>query len=138
MKRLCLFNPDRKAVAGRLLLVACSAKKVSARYPLPARRRYAGGLLKLALKLGRSYGLKVLILSAKFGFVSPETPLPDYDQKRTEPYAGPWPKGRGYYVGSDVYFGKAPRRFRRLLPRGLGIGRQLACLKRLIAEGPPL
>ncbi len=117
---------------GRLLLVACSARKYQVAGLVPAHRLYRGVLLQLSLRLAERYGFEPWILSAKYGFIHADSMISYYDQKLTEPYAGSYPGGRGYYVGSDLYFGRAPQRFRRLLPRGLGIGEQAAYLKRLL------
>lgn len=123
--------------AGKVLLVSCSSRKRRVPGEVPAKDLYLGTLLRLALRLARRYEMRAYILSAKYGVVEPTRLLRYYDQKLREPYDGPWPEGAGYYVGSQLYFGKAPARFRRLLPLGLPIGKQLAYLKKLIAEGLP-
>ena len=119
-----------------ILLIACSAKKwpLRPRVRVPARNLYAGTLTRLALELAAVKGWEPLILSAKYGIIKPTERIEWYDQKLTEPYDGPWPEGSGWFVGSRLYFGKAPERFQRLLPPGLMIGQQLKYLKDLIRE----
>lgn len=131
------FFPRETSSDGKLLLVSCSSRKRRIRWPIPARNLYTGTLLQLALQFAETHGFRPLILSAKYGVISPEEEIPYYDQKLSKPYSGPWPDGEGYYIGSQLYFGLAPSRFQRLIPGGLPIGKQLAYLKRLIREGPP-
>ncbi len=118
---------------GRLLLLSCSAKKSVARKPIPARLRYKGTLFRLGIRFAERYGFTVLILSAKYGFIRPDQLISHYDQKLTGPYYGPWPGGRGYYLGSQLYFGNAPDRFKPLLPP-LSMGRQRQAMKQLLVS----
>ncbi len=130
-----LITPVKKD--GRVLLISCSNKKRHRNGCIKAKYLYTGGLLRLALRFAYRHGFRAYILSAKYGIISPETLIQYYDQKLREPYDGPWPVGHGFYVGSSLYFGLAPKRFQRLLPLGLLIGKQMASLKKLIASGLP-
>ncbi len=70
-----------------LLVVSCSATKVSGDDKLPALLRYAGityGILKSIL-LGQKWPLNVdlFIVSAKYGLLTPFQPIPFYDQQIT-------------------------------------------------------
>lgn len=124
--------PD-KGPSGELLLVSCSARKIRGR--TRAANLYRGVLFRLALKYAKRNGLSVMILSAKYGFVHPDQILDYYNQKLEGPYEGPFPDGQGFYVGSALYFGNVPDRFRPLLPPGLSIGRMVGALKKLLV--PP-
>lgn len=81
--------------------------------------------------------LDVHILSAKYGFITPETVIERYDERRTTPYDGAWPEGRGYYLGGQVYFGKAPERFKTLIPGCTSQGALVAKLSSLVTAKPP-
>jgi cytoplasmic iron level regulating protein YaaA (DUF328/UPF0246 family) len=63
----------------RLLILACSARKRLDRSALPAIERYDGVNFRILKKLQREHAfphdLDVLILSAKYGLLSPETPI---------------------------------------------------------------
>lgn len=72
-----------------LLIVACSRRKRSAPGLLPAIERYDGPLFRVLRKYRRECPdgatfLDTYIFSAKFGLISGDTPIPDYDQKMTE------------------------------------------------------
>lgn len=70
-----------------LLILACSSRKRSDPGLLPAIKRYSGvnfAVLAKARREGRCPpNLDVLILSAKYGLLEPQTPIPDYDQVMT-------------------------------------------------------
>jgi cytoplasmic iron level regulating protein YaaA (DUF328/UPF0246 family) len=72
----------------RLLILACSARKRLDRSALPAIERYDGVNFRVLKKLQREHAfphdLDVLILSAKYGLLRPETPIKPYDLKMTE------------------------------------------------------
>mgnify|MGYP001591069979 CR=1 FL=1 len=130
------FGLFQEEPSGLLLLISCSSKKRKTPGLLPARLRYSGVLLQLALQFADVWRLEPIILSAKYGFINPEQKIEYYDQKLKMVYDGPYPTGKGFFVGSDLYFGKAPKRYCRLIPR-LSIGKQLAFMKQLIQKGPP-
>lgn len=118
-----------------ILIVACSRRKLRTKSPVPAKLLYCGPAFRIALKIAERYGLELFVLSAKYGIVHGEDRITTYDQKLTEPYPGPWPKGSGYCVGSELYFAKAPARFKKLWRPGLSQGHQLAHLKSLLTKG---
>ena len=71
-----------------LLLLSCSSSKRP--YPaesIPAIERYTGVFFKVLKKWQREHpmssGPNVLIISAQFGVLAPETPIPYYDQRMT-------------------------------------------------------
>ncbi len=72
----------------RLLILACSARKRLDRSALPAIERYDGVNFRILKKLQREHAfphdLDVLILSAKYGLLRPETPIEAYNLKMTE------------------------------------------------------
>ena len=119
---------------GLLLLVSCSSKKLRTREPVEARLLYKGGLIRASFRYANRFGYRVLILSAKHGFISPEHKIAYYDQKLESPYNGEYPEGEGVYVGSKLYFGNAPSRFKRLLPLGFGIGQQMKWLNEQVPK----
>jgi hypothetical protein len=70
----------------RLLVMACSARKFQSPEMLPAIERYDGILfrvLKRWMHRNDSYPtwLDIVILSAEYGLISPEIPIPYYDRK---------------------------------------------------------
>lgn len=70
----------------RLLLLACSARKRLDAMPLPALERYDGPAFRVVRRYLAHSGdaaLCVRILSARFGLVAAETPLPPYDERLT-------------------------------------------------------
>jgi len=117
----------------KILLLACSGRKSKDPNPLPAKDRYQGVLVRTGLTLAEQEGYDVHILSAKFGFVRPDTPIPYYDQRMAAPYTGEWPKGKGFYLGGKDYFGKCPTRFKPLV-EGAGIGILAKAAQKLIKD----
>jgi hypothetical protein len=85
--KMQLYFPEKKCMP-RLLILACSQRKRSDRNALPAFERYTGVNFQVLHKLRREHAfpsdLDVLILSAKYGLLSPETPICAYDLKMTE------------------------------------------------------
>ena len=76
-------------VASRLmLLLSCSARKVSGSEARPAIERYDGPsfrVLRKAIREGHCPDkLDILILSARYGLIDAYTPIKDYDQVMTE------------------------------------------------------
>jgi hypothetical protein len=69
----------------RLLLISCSARKRSDPGSLPALERYDGPAFRVLRKQLRTGGsvIRVLVLSAKFGLIPADLPIPDYDQRLT-------------------------------------------------------
>ncbi len=76
----------RNPSSPRMLIISCSASK--RRRPnrrIPALQRYDGVFFKVLRKSLREYdiadGLHVLIISAKYGLITPQTPIPNYNKK---------------------------------------------------------
>lgn len=69
----------------RLLVISCSARKRSDPGLLPALERYDGPAFRVLRKQLRTGGpgVRVLVLSAKFGLIPADFPVPDYDQRLT-------------------------------------------------------
>jgi hypothetical protein len=70
----------------RLLILACSQRKRPAKGLLPAVERYDGPaflVLRRYLREVADDGLTVLVLSAKYGLISADRRIPDYDQRLT-------------------------------------------------------
>lgn len=66
----------------RLLIIACSEKKLPAKGQLPAIERYDGPAFRVLRKYLREMAppaLTVLILSARYGLIPSDRPIPDYD-----------------------------------------------------------
>lgn len=125
-----------------LLLLACSAAKLLHVGFAPARDLYRGVLVQRGLRLAERRGWDVLILSALHGWVEPDRVIQLYDHMIKGIYRGPWPDGRGFYIGADRYFRHAPDRFKPLLKEFPVVnGRshnssivQLARLNRMLAQ----
>ena len=75
----------------RLLIIACGATKRDDARLLPAVLRYDGPpyrTLRAALRsLPPEQHPTICILSAEFGLIAAETPIPDYDRRMTRPRA---------------------------------------------------
>lgn len=82
---------------------------------------YAGQVFKLGLKFAEKFGLKVLILSGKYGLIEPETVIENYDQVLTT-YTGEWPTQKGYWLGGKRYFKNAPDNLQPLIVGHRGYG----------------
>ena len=71
----------------RLVILACSATKRHDAGLLPALSRYDGPayrtLRKAQAAIAPAHRPDVLILSGKYGLITPTTPIPDYDQQLT-------------------------------------------------------
>jgi hypothetical protein len=70
----------------RLLILSCSKAKRADPGDLPAVDRYDGPLFRVLrryLRLHPSAPPEVRILSAEFGLISADTPIPDYDRRMT-------------------------------------------------------
>lgn len=100
----------------RTLLLACSSAKNAELVRGPASEVYAGRLFRLGLTYAERVGMPVLILSAKYGFITPETIIEPYDDFMRRTYQGPWPDlPEAVYLGGSKYFGKAPKHFTSLV-----------------------
>lgn len=69
----------------KLLLIACSNRKIRTKGLLPAIERYDGGTYRVIRKAKREGyfppNVDIKILSAKFGLIDADTPIPYYDQR---------------------------------------------------------
>lgn len=75
-----------------LLIISCSQRKIESDGLVPAIDRYDGPTYRSLRKFRDANSdnkypfptnLRILILSAKFGLIHPETEIPDYDLKMT-------------------------------------------------------
>src|SRR4051794_5911479 len=74
----------------RLLVISCSQRKVLDEKPIPAVDRYDGPAFRVLRKYLREVhdpSLTVQILSAKYGLIDAEYPIPYYDCRMTRPVA---------------------------------------------------
>ena len=70
-----------------LLIIGCSERKIEAPGEIPAIDRYDGPTYRCLRKFRDNYGfpnnLRILILSAKYNLIFPETHIANYDLKMT-------------------------------------------------------
>ena len=76
-----------------VLIIGCSERKIQSPGEIPAIERYDGPTYRCLRKFsdtskfpnnfGFPYNLRILILSAKYNLIFPETYIADYDQKMT-------------------------------------------------------
>lgn len=70
-----------------VLLVSCSQRKIDSPGEIPAMDRYDGPTYRCLRKFRDTFGfpdnLRILILSAKYNLIFPETRIPDYDMEMT-------------------------------------------------------
>jgi hypothetical protein len=99
-----------------MILLACCKSKLT--YPAPARELYAGQLFRAGLRYAVHVGAPVLILSAKYGWITLDTVIEPYNETIPyhKPYQGYFPAGNGFYVGGQQYFANAPSRYQPLVP----------------------
>ena len=72
----------------QLLILSCSRRKRSDAIYLPAIERYNGPLFKILRKFireqpSKAHNLDVLVLSTKYGLISANMPISDYDYRMT-------------------------------------------------------
>jgi hypothetical protein len=93
-------------VSTRLLIVSCSATKRPDIGLLPAIERYDGPVFRVLRKARREdrwpADVYVRILSARFGLLRPETPIPTYDQRMTPARARQLAPAVAYDLTSDL------------------------------------
>lgn len=80
-------------MSSRLLILSCSRRKRADQDLLPAIDRYNGPQFQVLRKFGREHpaeaqAIDVYILSAKFGLIPGNKPIPNYDYKMTQERAG--------------------------------------------------
>ena len=67
-----------------LLIISCSQRKIKTELPVPAIRRYDGPLYRMLRKHPfKDAPIDIAILSARYGLLLCNEPIPDYDQKMT-------------------------------------------------------
>jgi hypothetical protein len=113
-----------------ILLISCSNTKREGRGP--ASEIYAGPLLTLGIQYAYIQKWKPLILSGRYGIISPDRVIDCYDHRLVEPYKGPWPEESGYWLGSSVYFKEAPPHIVRLMDEGMSYGMQKSFLNKVV------
>lgn len=79
---------EKTASNPRLLILSCSQRKHSTQGLLPALQRYDGPAYRVMNKFMRVHpsevrSLNVYILSAEFGLISSDKPIPNYDRRMT-------------------------------------------------------
>ena len=74
-----------------LLIIGCSERKIESPGEIPAIDRYDGPTYRCLRKFRDTFGfpntLRILILSAKYNLIFPETHIANYDQKMTLAHA---------------------------------------------------
>lgn len=119
------------------LILGCTKNKRS--ISGQAKDVYEGRVFQLGIKYAEKVGWNPMVLSAKYGIISVNTIIESYDQKLRGPYLGDWPSEEGVWLGSKIYFGKAPSHIKRWLPIGVtvapfnwGYGEQTKWLQSLL------
>ena len=90
--RLECISEGRDTVA-RLLILACSQKKRTSPALLPAIARYDGPPFQVVRRYLAQYPddpLDICIISARFGLIAGDTPIPHYDQRMQTAQAHRW------------------------------------------------
>lgn len=118
----------------QLLLICCANHKNRFFEELPAREMYGGVLTRGGIRYAEENGMDAHILSAEYGFITPDTVIRRYTKRFTEsqPYRGIFPDGEGLYLGGPAYFKNAPERFKPLLPPNLPLGKMTSALLGLL------
>lgn len=119
-----------------LLLLSCCKRKKRGKHP--AGKLYKGAVFTLSMKLARQQGWDVMILSAKYGFVSEHQVISSYDKFMEKVYDGDWPSGKGYFIGGRNYFSNVPKRFKRIIPDHLRAFQQIAYIHQQLDHFEPL
>jgi len=100
-----------------VLVLACSKKKVEDP-SCKAGDLYLGSIYTKGKDIADRLGLPIWILSAKYGFLHPDTVVDNYDQKFKKAFTGPFPPApwHGFYLGGQLYFKNMPKVFKPLVP----------------------
>lgn len=75
----------------------------------------------LGLQFADKFDLEPFILSGKYGIITPNTIVDNYDHFCPR-YNGHWPEYDGWWLGGKNYFKNAPVRFQPLIPNNRGYG----------------
>jgi hypothetical protein len=82
-----MATPRRKTPSRRLLVLACSSRKLQSTEPLPAIKRYDGVAYRVINRLHRlgqyPEDVDVVIVSAKYGAITSDKLIQNYDQRMT-------------------------------------------------------
>jgi len=116
-----------------ILLLACSAHKHRHLLEAPAKEIYVGTLFRAGMQWAMENNYQVLILSAKYGWITPDTVIQSYNQKRTSSKVEYWPQGEGFYLGGSLYFGEAPESFKPLVPAN-SVGLMTSAVLKLLQD----
>lgn len=115
-----------------VLILACSSKKADVER-CAAGDLYKGEIFKKGQSIAIEHAVPYWILSAKYGIITPDQIIDNYDEKLASAYKGPFPPEtyRGMYVGGQLYFKKFPKSFVPLVGPA-PIGKMLQELKYLV------
>lgn len=76
-----------------LVIVSCGKTKVWSKEPgrgsVPAKDAYIGPMFQASRRLAEAWGLPWVVLSAKYGFLKPGTPIEDYNVTFKDPRTNP-------------------------------------------------
>lgn len=112
-----------------IFILACSGKKAAGER-MPACDLYKGEIFLKGKFIAERFDIPYWILSAKYGIITSNDVIDNYDHKLAKPYNGPFPPNPycGFYVGGQSYFKNFPDTFLPLVEPG-PIGKMLQRLK---------
>jgi len=119
------------------IIIACSKLKNRIKRG-KATDIYNGYLFKLAVEYARLNKYDIYILSSKYGLIKGDTIINNYDEQFFEHHRGPWPKGKGFFIGSRMtYFRYVPDRIKPLIEEtdtedNFGYGKQTVKMQKLL------
>ena len=95
---VCAFKLIGRGIKmNSLLIISCSQRKIQTDKALPAIERYDGPTYRCLRKFREAQtdkafpnNLRILIISAKYGLIMPETEVRNYDMKMTAARAKKW------------------------------------------------
>lgn len=96
---------------------------------------YEHELFKLGKEISECTGIPYYILSSMMGFLRPQTPISYYERPLLRKYGGDFPPEpwHGFHVGGERFFGNAPLRFERLVPK-TDLNRTAIALRKLLQD----
>ena len=106
---------------GSLVGTICCREKDHSPGLLPASRRYLSGRIRRVFQLARDSGLEFFILSGRFGPISPDEPIPYYDQLLQESEVEEMSGLVADYLGKEkagkvIFFSPDPERDPHVIP----------------------
>lgn len=115
-----------------IIILACSGAKRDVE-KCEAGDLYTGQIFLKGKKVATRLSIPYWILSAKYGIITPDEVVDNYNQKLAKAYTGPFPPDpyNGFYVGGQSYFKNFPDSFLPLVEPG-PIGKMLQRLKYLV------